>query len=315
MNSRENRQKKMNELKKLNRIENTLKNYSINSKLEMVRRISHIIEDNFITNSIDFKMFDKVTEEGTSKIIKEMHHRGLSLFHVKYLAMMSITSDNNSIKKIEDFKIFLGLVDNITSFAPIFRHRLDKKMNNPEKAEMLIIKMSFQQIKYSEAVFDDFLRYNYFFNFKNENINMEDIFKKHFNFSFEEYAKFVNLVFLLSSKTQVLSKEIILNNIPTLDKLKIQSMLKHLTQTRDEFIESFNKNNKIGTEDYDQFQKLYDFNPLLIKPFISYEEELYLPIPQLMYWAITEGFYHKICDEEGKKFTDKIFEKPSIKAN
>ena len=46
---------------------------------------------------------------------------------------------------------------------------------------------------------------------------------------------------------------------------------------------------------------------------ISYEEELYLPIPQLMYWAITEGFYHKICDEEGKKFTEdfgkNVFEK------
>ena len=43
---------------------------------------------------------------------------------------------------------------------------------------------------------------------------------------------------------------------------------------------------------YDEFKK-----------FISYEEELYLPIPQLMYWAITEGFYHRICNEKGEKFT------------
>ncbi len=313
MNSKENRQKKLNEVKKLNRIENILKNYSIDSKLEMFRRISHIIEDNFIPNGIDFKVFDEVTEEGTTNGIKAMSNGSLSLFHIKYLAMISIIHDGNATKKMADSRLFIEMLNNIISFIPTLKHKLDKKMKGVEKVEMVAIKMSFQQIKYSKSVFDDFFRYNYFFKFKNDNINMEEIFKKHFEFSFEEYAKFVTLVFILSSKNQVLSKEIILNNIHILDKVKIQSMLKYLTQTRDEFIESFNKNNKTGTEAYDQFQKLYDLNPLIIKPFISYEEELYLPIPQLMYWAITEGFYHRICNEKGEKFTQdfgkNVFEK------
>ncbi|MFW6026531.1 MAG: hypothetical protein ACOCRX_09330, partial [Candidatus Woesearchaeota archaeon] len=133
-----------------------------------------------------------------------------------------------------------------------------------------------------------------------------------FDYSYENYIKLVLMIYTLSYISPInLTYEKIINQIGEnvlFSTQDLKNMLKHLLIEREKTTEVYNQ-----FKSSDERMKIYNYNPLRMKPILKKEEIIYLPMPHLLFKAITEGFYHWLCsqgkqDRFRRKFGKHVFE-------
>lgn len=134
-----------------------------------------------------------------------------------------------------------------------------------------------------------YYRYNYFFNYVNEEVNMKKEFKNKFNVNYELFLKLgFSLSAFCSLKANLdpqILRYIVLKYVDATTKLMLSR-------------EDFSK--KIDEYSYNIDDYLYCVRPSYIFPFIEYKDVVHLPLPHCLTRAITDSLLYRITDKNDK---------------
>lgn len=194
-----------------------------------------------------------------------------------------------------------------------YRHPYLKKQKNMDFANAFIMATALQQFKAQENILDRLYRYEYFWNFKNEEIDMPQMFSNQFDgLTYSEFRNLAVLIFFYAS-TQGISASIIKALI-----LKYIKVVGFLKITR---LDYQKKQSEKLEENYEN--TIFGFNYLHPYPFIEFEGYLFLPLPYLIVDAVTESLLtritvdnnllrEKIGKEVAQAYIEEIFKEGNV---
>lgn len=204
---------------------------------------------------------------------------------------------------------FINIINKIRNY----QHPFLQKQKNIDFANAFMMVSGLQQFKVQENILDRLYRYNYFWNFVNDKINMPKIFSEHFNgMAYSEFRDLGLLVFFYASlkyPTAQIIRALISKYKTAVDFLRI---------TREEYKQK--QSEKID----DNFENvIFGFNYLRPYPFVECKEVLFLPLPYLIIDAVTESLLtrvtmdnnslrEKIGKEVAQTYIEEIFKEGNI---
>lgn len=131
-------------------------------------------------------------------------------------------------------------------------------------------------------------RFNYFFSFVNEKINMPAIFREKFGCDYYEYSLLGHMLWL-GFTTKDFTQEMF-----TAITTRFAVPVSHLILSRQEYIEALDK----ITTDLENY--LYCLRPSYSYPFVDYKGAAYCPLPHLLRRATTSSLMHRLTDGNSK---------------
>lgn len=224
-----------------------------------------------------------------------------SLFADANYATKSIKTDKES-----EFIKIINVIRN-------YQHPFLKARTNMDFANAFIMVTGLQQFKPQENILDRLYRYNYFWNFINDKINMPKVFTD--NFQGLTYSNFLELGVLIFFYASL--------NYPT------AKIIRYLVAKHKNVVDFL----KIPREKYKKLQKqkiddnfentIYGFNYLRPYPFIEFQEHYFLPLPYLIIDSITDSLLTRVTydnnsiretigKEVAQSYVETIFKETSI---
>ncbi|WP_432359177.1 hypothetical protein [Sporosarcina sp. UB5] len=201
-----------------------------------------------------------------------------------------ITIGENSDYKFEDRKgqkRFAEIINAIKAYIP---PKLELTQGNKFLDNFLIV-TGLNQFQIQEEIRYIMYRYNYIFNFSNTKVNLQQEFTDKFGCSFEEFKSFGFIIHTLLSRE--LNKPISQSIYDYIIE-KYSRIIQHLTIERENFI---GLQKKI-TEDITQY--IYGFKYFYQYPFISYNQEIFLPLPHLIIRSVTSSLLFRLTEGNNK---------------
>lgn len=280
-----------NNIERLNNLDKKLRRYSLTSKLEMFRKLNHVIDKNFKKPDMLKHVFPNRSSRFYDSFYNHCHAHELAYLSLMATVLGEWKGNINELKEYNDFK---KIINDYKDYSPPFIHQKDKEMDEHEVGRLFFVRAALQQFIYQDSPISGLYRYRVLFNYVSEGINVKEYFKKAFKYSYEDYIKFCTALYVLSSNTSnVLTKENVVNQLAkgsNFTQDKIAQMIEILSMDR---ITATSKYNEYKSDD--PRMRVYDYNPYLMKPILMEEDKLYLPIPLLLFKSITEGFYQMMC--------------------
>lgn len=276
--------------------EEKLKHFNLESKLEVCRKIAHTLTYN-LSPLQPLTIFINPQQD---KILGELH-RSHNLYEIEYLALASTVNGEckDELKKFDDFNDFCQLINiyNDIEVAP-----KNKPIDDLEWV-MTFHRIGLQQHGNPKLPYGNLRRYDYLFNFSNEHINIEEIFIKNFKYRFTDYVLLIFTIFAISAHQDMPLDEYAmihtLSEVPILKGINVKLMLDNLSTDREEILKFHNE-----TKNNDRKFRIYDYNPYSQYPLLKHNGKFLIPIPQYLFKAITEGFYHRLCEIIGITFRE-----------
>ena len=221
-----------------------------------------------------------------------MNINGISLDDNKPMAweleiflLFSIKADEYQYKNFKGKNIneFIKIINCIKEYQhPI----LLSKSDSSQFGDFLFIAYGSIQFDIQSYIFYKYYRYNYFFNYVDEVINMKFEFFKKFGIDYQLFLELGSILnYFCSLKVNINPK--ILEYIV----LKYSKAVSLLIISRDNFkkeIDRFSNN----IDDY-----LYCIRPSYIYPFVEYNKIVNLPLPHCMTRAITDSLLYRLTDD------------------
>ncbi|MCK4357248.1 MAG: hypothetical protein KAW92_00620 [Candidatus Cloacimonetes bacterium] len=282
----------------LNEFEKKLRRFSLESKLEVCRKIAHTLDYN-VPPLKPLKIFNNPQQNKIYDELKRTSH----LFEIEYLALASTVNGEWSgpLTELSDYNEYRKIINQFKDYGATPE---GKNINDPGWY-MYFLRLGLQQHKTLDILFKNLLRYHFFFNYTEEHFDLKKEFLSEFEYDFSNYVLFVICLFTLSSKSNSpLSLNLILNSLsslPNLPKYMIEDMINILSCYLRDFVK-IHGSYKVINRKY----RNYDYNPFTKFPILKYEDLLLIPIPQYLFGAITEGFYHRLCEAKGLEFRSKF---------
>lgn len=277
-----------------------LKGYSFLSKMEMCRNISHILDNYFPYDCLEIRGFKEDEKTLLQRIYDNCH-----LHEIDLISLLSIIdSERNNVNELNKCTQFVDMINLIRAYVIAFAHQNDTGLTDivdghavhwDEIADMLFLRMSMQQFPYQQSFMFHLYRYQWFFSYKNPEFDLADMFLTEFYFTFDVYIFVCCYLFFVSREQHnVLTIQHVLGQFQGQHKFTTEDIIVILNQICDtrETLQS----NYAQLKSNDSRMINYDFNPLKITPLIVDGNNFYLPVPQLMFQAVTKGFYHRLCD-------------------
>ena len=249
-----------------NRIPTILSRYSFEEKMRICSEYSQIIMD------MNMGMV-------APKIIKD---KALP-WELETFSMLSIKAEEwkNDDFKGKKHKRFIEIINCIKDF----QHSAIKSQSHSFRVDLFMVVTGLTQFNIQEFIPYKLYRYNYYFNFKNNKIDMPKEFYNKLGCSYSNFLKFgYGLHFIFACQAKI--SENIINYICK----KNYFAIKELTLSRDEYIERLDQSSN-DIADY-----LYCLRPSYTYPFISYMDRTFLPLPHLLVRAITSSLLYRLTE-------------------
>lgn len=177
----------------------------------------------------------------------------------------------DNIKDIRKFAQAITVIRN-------YRHQMiEKKKASGDCAESIIIALSAIEFDIQEYYIYKLYRYNCYFSFKNNEINMPKCFKTNFGYDYLEYFSFVEVLWLFFAGEVADDSDLFWGFLLQ----KFGHLIAVLSITRDDYIKNLND---ITTDISDY---LYCVRPSYTYPFILEKQTYYLPLPHLLMRSVT----------------------------
>lgn len=176
---------------------------------------------------------------------------------------------------------FVSIINEIRNY----QHPHLKSQKNLSYADSLIMISGLQQFKAQENILDRLYRYNYFWNFSNDIIDMPNEFSTFFNgLSYEHFRDLGILIFFYAAL-----KEGDVAQIISYVNIKYKAVVDNLTISR-------NKYKDVQSEKLDDnFENtIYGFNYLHPYPYVECQGFVFLPLPYLIIDAVTDSLLTRI---------------------
>lgn len=253
-----------------NKIPVVLKRYSFKEKMRICNNNSRLLIDiNGLTN------------------IDKLNGKALP-WELETFALLALISnkeyDNQTFITPKKFKQFTNIINCIKSYTP---PKLLEDTQSIRFIENLLIVLGNTQFQVQEYAIYKLFRYNYFFNFKNKNIDMILEFKKKFNTNYSEFILFAWFFNFLNSPS---NKNIDPTNIYAFFFNKYSQVFSNLVKNRDDLIK-LQSQVSLNIDDYHYcFKYFYQF------PFIEHENSIYFPLPHLIYQATTSSLLFRLTE-------------------
>ena len=192
--------------------------------------------------------------------------------------------------KMDDFngkneKKFLEIIECIRNYDNPKINNLD--LNDIVKNMFTIY--CFNQFEIQEVITYKLYRYNYFFNFKNKNIDMSNEFIKKFNYCYQYYINFMIIILFLFGSKHKFSDKIFDYTI-----MKYKNIVRKLSISREKCI---NRINFFAQNIYDYYSCV---KPCNIYPFLKEDGKYYLPLPHCIIAACTNSLLYRITDNNNE---------------
>lgn len=289
------------------------RHFYFNAKMGMCRAISHLIDNIF------------PVEKGNIQRKTNLYqlYENCYMFELEFISLMFLVNPEVKGLTLKDLTTndFRKLVNLLKSYSPPFAHINDYELGKMEGdycekwdtiESIFFTRMALLQFKHQVHGLRNLYRYHWMFTLDSENMNMKKIISDRFDADFNDYVKLTTTLFSYSAHCNVsLSYNHILSTFKEIlfGEEKVKNMLNHLSATREDICRNYEL-----LKAADKRLMVYDFNPLRKMPIIykDGDEELFLPIPQFLFSAITKGFYHTLCHEDRAfrdKFGKEVFEK------
>lgn len=234
-------------------------------------------------------------------------------WELEAFAELSLFSDAKkiNINSSDSDAEFIRMINQIRNFIhPYFK--LKKNMNYVD--DLLMVK-GLQQFKCNENVYNRLYRYNYFWNYADDKINMSNVFSHKFNsLRYKDFRDLVTLIFFYDSIKPGDSNSVIISSIMLHFKKIVECL-------------------KISKEDYKKKQGkkiedniinvIYGFNYLKTFPFIEFENSIFLPLPHLIIDAVTDSLLTRATENDdtlrgkigkyvAQSYIEKIFDEGKV---
>ncbi len=204
-------------------------------------------------------------------------------WELEVFAELSLFADGNNVTKTfkSGFSEFFDIINTIRNYQ---HSHFESLKGGIDFANDFIMVTGLQQFKAQENVLTRLFRFNYFWNFSNENINMLAVLQSVFpNFN---YSKFIELSYLI-----YFYASLPINTAPVIKELgkKYIDVVNQLKLDRADY------KNKQAEKLADNFENaIYGFNYLHSYPFIEFNNNIYIPLPYLVIDAVTESLLTRV---------------------
>lgn len=195
--------------------------------------------------------------------------------------------------------VFLDIISCIRKYIP---PKISASVGTPALIKYFAISAGLTQLEIQENHIYKLFRYNYFFNFSNDRIDMPTVFRGKFGCSYKEVLSAILGVLLSYS---VLKEGLSPKESAALYRL-YPEIMNNLRISRDDYISNLNE----ITPDYRDYN--YCLRPSCSYPFIVDNEEIYLPLPHLLLQSITSSLLFRLTD--GRNDLQKTIGKEVIEA-
>ncbi len=219
--------------------------------------------------------------------------RGKALpWELETFALFSvITLGEYSDRRFDDIKgrkQFAKIINAIKDYRP---PKLEIAQDNNRFLDYFMIVTGLNQFQIQEDIGIKIYRYSYIFNFENKNLNMKQQFTEKFGCSYDEFKKFGFIIHSL------FSREINKSITPDIYDYVIRRygyVIQHLLIDRADYV---SLQEKII---HDITQYIYGFKYFYQFPFISYNQEIFLPLPHLIIQSVTSSLLFRLTEGNNK---------------
>lgn len=196
-------------------------------------------------------------------------------------------------------EIITAIRTNDVPTAPLFQSEIPHEHDS----DIRVMAMALNQFPMQHNHFIKFYRYNYFFHYQSETLDMPELFQKKFGTSYEDvktfgfvYAYLINLIRIGKMKKEPL--------------LFLLEQYPHVTELLTIEREAFKSVQQKFTNDTEQY--VYGFKFFYQYPFIRHDGKGYMMLPHLvteststsMYFRFTEGENNKLRELCGKELVE-----------
>lgn len=279
----------------------------------------HSENNNQVHSDLTFlENLKRYTLDSKMKICQIYASRIMSLSEVssEYILKQNITP-----WELETFAAFSVIYDNSNATAPItvdvfeqiitlIRNYWHPELTLAEKngtyADVFMMISIIQQFPTQGLFLQKMFRYDYFFHFKNEKVNMEEEFIKVFGIDYQKFEIFAFILFVscsVDAQNKIGRKQC---EIALMKAFSIPGVLPHLKVTLEKYKELLNSQYKGNVLDY-----YYGLKIQYLYPFIEGNEYIYIPSPYLVINAVTESMLNRLTLGKSnlrKKFGKEVVE-------
>lgn len=196
-----------------------------------------------------------------------------------------LSTGNNPTKsfKTHNSKAFCKIITSIRNFLP---PKLEEEMGTPKFANDFFMACGMVQFKPQKYALNRLYRYDYFWSFKNDKIDMPKIFSDNFNgLSYEHFIELAILTYFAASMDGNSSNIFRYISMNHFDAIKL------LCITREDYIERQTEKNANDINNV-----VYGFNYLYPYPYIEFNANIYLPVPYLIIDAVCESLITRVTN-------------------
>lgn len=209
-------------------------------------------------------------------------------FEIEVFTLFSILYDDESANKIMNHKAFSKFIIGIRNYwSPKFCSYTSKQ----SLATDLFMIMALQQFSVQGSFLFKLFRYNYFFTYISDKINMTKVFKEKFEVKYKEYAIFAYVLYAFTSLEFQNRNGI--KFCAKIVELALQNKVVrgHLTIKKDDYVKELSEFYRGEVEDY-----FYGIKLQYLYPLIETSKAIYIPSPYLVVNAVTESLFNRLTE-------------------
>ncbi|OTX80736.1 hypothetical protein BK726_02130 [Bacillus thuringiensis serovar londrina] len=207
---------------------------------------------------------------------------------------------NRNFEDPKEQKNFIKIINTIKNYIPPI---LEDSKNNNKFLDNFLIVTGLNQLQIQENIRYKLYRYSYIFNFENENVNMKQEFFNKFGCYYTEFKKIGFIIHCLCTKEL---NGFLSPNIQDYVFKSYHHVIKHLLIERENYILLQEQITKDITHYIYGFKYFYQF------PFISYDQEIFLPLPHLIMQSVTSSLLFRLT--EGNNMLRQLFGKEVLES-
>ncbi|MFI3238734.1 MAG: hypothetical protein R3Y47_12050 [Lachnospiraceae bacterium] len=255
----------------------------LHSDLSLLEKLS---EFSFESKMLCSQSYSSRLMDGSKVNLKLAYKENIMPWEIEIFTAYSVMYNNDVATKDIDSKTFSEIITYIRNYWDNSWEELEK---TGDYADAFMMRATIQQFPIQGVFLQKLFRYNYFFNFINDNVDMKKVYLDKFGAEYGEFAMMAFIVFLLCSATTD-------NKISGLDKGKVltkvfknKTVFSLLCIDKEEYIANMQKMYKSNI-----VQLYYGLKAHYWWPFIGGETYIYIPSPYLVINAVTDSMLNRL---------------------